>query len=108
MDDLDPFAEARVPETSIKRFAIVDAAGVSLPVLLSDAIAVESTSKTPLPDKAVESDDRNLVKEHVAHVRDDPLAFAQQMGAWATGAGWRSYSSYIVCRLDFEDVACEC
>lgn len=42
---------------------------------------------------------RNLVRHHPGRIREDPLSFLVQMGAYYRGTGWRSYEDYIGQRI---------
>ncbi|CDR42043.1 RHTO0S06e09098g1_1 [Rhodotorula toruloides] len=51
---------------------------------------------------------RNLVENHQAHLRADPIEFSKQLSLWASGTGWRSYTDYIGGRVFYPGYSDDC
>ncbi|GAA5865182.1 hypothetical protein JCM1840_003935 [Sporobolomyces johnsonii] len=78
-------------------------------VCLEPVLATEPVQR-PLPaaGKNGNGEQHNLVQNHQAHLRADPLEFSKQLSLWATGTGWRAYNDYIGGRVFYEGYSESC
>ncbi|GAA5938602.1 hypothetical protein JCM1841_003045 [Sporobolomyces salmonicolor] len=77
------------------------------PVLATETV---QNGLRPLPArrKNGNGEQHNLVQNHQAHLRADPLEFSKQLSLWATGTGWRAYNDYIGGRVFYEGYSDSC
>lgn len=52
-----------------------------------------SSTSTSMANRSEES--RDIITPHFTHFRDDPFSFLKQISLHYSGAGWRSYDSFI-------------
>ncbi|GAA5992372.1 hypothetical protein JCM10908_000451 [Rhodotorula pacifica] len=73
------------------------------------AVSESESVRPPRQEKRrTNKEQRNLVENHQAHIRADPIEFSKQLSLWAAGSGWRAYTDYIGGRIFYSGYSEEC
>ncbi|GAA6004275.1 lysophospholipid acyltransferase family protein [Rhodotorula paludigena] len=82
-------------EPRTRPFSVVTTVDPGLTALEPVLVPVMEAPIGYRPAKKGNGEQKNLVENHQAHLRSDPIEFSKQLSLWATGTGWRAYEGYI-------------